>query len=142
MTRSKGRPVETRPGTAFVVHVEPKSRRGSDDHHDRDAEARLAECAGLTGAIGLAVVSQRIVVLSATKPATLIGSGKVAEIAAEARVLEPKVIVVNAHLSPVQQRNLEKALGAKVLDRTALISRFLALGRRRAKAGCKWSSRT
>jgi GTP-binding protein HflX len=104
-----------------VVHVEPKSRRGSDDHHDRDAEARLAECAGLTGAIGLAVLSQRIVVLSATKPATLIGSGKVAEIAAEARVLEPKVIVVNAHLSPVQQRNLEKALGAKVLDRTALI---------------------
>lgn len=54
-------------------------------------------------------------------PATLIGSGKVDEIAAEARALEPEVIVVNAQLSPVQQRNLEKAWNTKVLDRTALI---------------------
>ena len=54
-------------------------------------------------------------------PATLIGSGKVAEIAAEAKALEPEVIIVNAQLSPVQQRNLEKAWGTKVLDRTALI---------------------
>jgi len=49
------------------------------------------------------------------------GSGKVEEIAAEARGLEPEVIVVNAQLSPIQQRNLEKAWNAKVLDRTALI---------------------
>ena len=54
-------------------------------------------------------------------PATLIGRGKVEEIAAEARGLEPDVIVVNAQLSPVQQRNLEKAWDTKVLDRTALI---------------------
>jgi len=54
-------------------------------------------------------------------PATLIGSGKVEEIGAEARALEPEVIVVNAQLSPVQQRNLEKAWATKVLDRTALI---------------------
>jgi GTP-binding protein HflX len=49
------------------------------------------------------------------------GKGKVEEIAAEARALEPEVIVVNAQLSPVQQRNLEKAWNAKVLDRTQLI---------------------
>jgi GTP-binding protein HflX len=54
-------------------------------------------------------------------PATLIGSGKVEEIATAARGLEPVVIVVNAQLSPVQQRNLEKEWGTKVLDRTALI---------------------
>jgi GTP-binding protein HflX len=54
-------------------------------------------------------------------PATLIGSGKVDEIAGAARGLEPEVIVVNAQLSPVQQRNLEKAWSTKVLDRTALI---------------------
>ena len=54
-------------------------------------------------------------------PATLIGSGKVEEIAGEARALEPEVIIVNAQLSPVQQRNLEKAWSTKVLDRTALI---------------------
>jgi GTP-binding protein HflX len=100
--------------------VEPK-RRGGDERHDRDAEARLAESVGLTAAIGLQVISQLIVPLARPVPATLIGSGKVDEIAANARGLEPEVIVVNANLSPVQQRNLEKAWNAKVLDRTALI---------------------
>jgi GTP-binding protein HflX len=51
----------------------------------------------------------------------MLGSGKVEEIASEARGLEPEVIIVNAQLSPVQQRNLEKAWATKVLDRTALI---------------------
>jgi GTPase len=51
----------------------------------------------------------------------MLGSGKVDEIASEARGLEPDVIIVNAQLSPVQQRNLEKAWNTKVLDRTALI---------------------
>ena len=106
---------------AFVVHVEPKSRAAADDHLGRDAEARLAECVGLTAAIGLDVVSEWIVPLQSPRPATLIGTGKVEEIAADVRALEPEVVVVNAQLSPVQQRNLEKAWGAKVLDRTALI---------------------
>jgi GTP-binding protein HflX len=67
------------------------------------------------------VISERVVPLARPVPATLMGSGKVEEIAAEARGLEPEVIVVNAQLSPVQQRNLEKAWKAKVLDRTGLI---------------------
>jgi GTP-binding protein HflX len=100
------------------VHVEPKSRR---EANLRDAQARLAEAVGLTAAIGLQVIGQHIVPLARPTPATLIGSGKVEEIAAEARGLEPEVIVVNAQVSPVQQRNLEKAWNAKVLDRTALI---------------------
>jgi GTP-binding protein HflX len=87
----------------------------------RDAEARLAEAVGLTAAIGLQVISERIVMLARPAPGPLIGSGKVEEIAAEARALEPEVIIVNAQLSPVQQRNLEKAWNTKVLDRTALI---------------------
>ncbi len=87
----------------------------------RDAEARLAEAVGLTAAIGLHIISQRIVPLARPAPATMLGSGKVEEIAAEVRALEPEVIIVNSQLSPVQQRNLEKAWNAKVLDRTALI---------------------
>jgi GTP-binding protein HflX len=87
----------------------------------RDAEARLAEAVGLTVAIGLEVISERIVMLARPAPGTLIGSGKVEEIAGEAKALEPEVIIVNAQLSPVQQRNLEKAWNTKVLDRTALI---------------------
>ena len=87
----------------------------------RDAEARLTEAVGLTRAIGLEVIGDHIVPLARPVPATLIGSGKVEEIAAEARGLEPEVIVVNAQLSPVQQRNLERTWNTKVLDRTALI---------------------
>jgi GTP-binding protein HflX len=101
-----------------VLHVEPKSRR---DTGLRDAEARLAEAIGLTAAIGLEVRAAHVVPLARPTPATLIGQGKVEEIASEARALEPEVIVVNAQVSPVQQRNLEKAWNAKVLDRTALI---------------------
>lgn len=100
--------------------MEPKSRKRGQDL-DRDAQARLAEAVGLSAAIGLTIISQRIVPLGRTVPATLMGSGKVEEIGAEARGLEPEVIVVNAQLSPVQQRNLEKAWNSKVLDRTALI---------------------
>ncbi|HVZ68860.1 MAG TPA: GTPase HflX, partial [Rhizomicrobium sp.] len=81
----------------------------------------MAEAVGLTAAIGLEVVGRYIVPLSRATPATLIGSGKVEEIGAEARALEPTVIIVNAQLSPVQQRNLEKTWSTKVLDRTALI---------------------
>jgi GTP-binding protein HflX len=106
--------------TAVVVHVEPK-RRDSHGPTSRDAEMRLAEAVGLTRAIGLSVIAEHIVPLSRAVPATLIGSGKVEALAAEAREREPEVVIVNAALSPVQQRNLERAWNAKVLDRTALI---------------------
>jgi GTPase len=101
-----------------VLHVEPKGRKGA---FDRDAEARLEEAIGLTAAIGLNVIASHIAPLARPVPATLIGSGKVDEIKAEAAALEPEVIVVNAQLTPIQQRNLEKAWNTKVLDRTALI---------------------
>ena len=54
-------------------------------------------------------------------PATLLGAGKVEEIAAIVRVHEAELVVVDHPLTPVQQRNLEKAWAAKVLDRTGLI---------------------
>src|SRR4029079_10908438 len=88
---------------------------------DRDAEGRLAEAVGLTAAIGLHVIETFIAPLARPVPATLIGSGKVEEISTAARGLEPEVVIVNASVTPVQQRNLEKAWSTKVLDRTALI---------------------
>jgi len=102
------------------VHVEPKAR-AAGGRIDRDAAMRLAEAVGLTAAIGLQVVATKIVPLVHPTPATLIGSGKVDEIAGDARAFEPEVVIVNAQLSPVQQRNLEKSWSTKVLDRTALI---------------------
>ncbi|MFO1246822.1 MAG: GTPase HflX [Alphaproteobacteria bacterium] len=105
---------------AFVIHVEPKNRSRKDEAL-RDAQARLDEAVGLTAAIHLNVVVAQVAPLARPTPATLIGTGKVDEIAILAKAEEPDVIIVNAHLTPVQQRNLEKAWNAKVLDRTAVI---------------------
>ena len=118
-THSEGPQADWTEGArAFVIHVEPKDRSGRTL---RDAQARLAEAVGLTAAIHLEVIEQLVAPLARPTPATLLGSGKVEEIAALARDRKPDVIIVNAHLSPVQQRNLEKAWNSKVLDRTAVI---------------------
>jgi len=105
---------------AFVIHVEPK-KRGAGERALRDADARLAEAVGLTAAIHLDVVVAETAPLARPTPATLLGTGKVEEIAALAGEYAPDVIIVNAHLTPVQQRNLETAWKSKVLDRTAVI---------------------
>lgn len=87
----------------------------------RDADARLAETAGLAAAIGVEVVERIAYRVRAPKPATLIGSGQVEMLAAQVRMEEAGLVVFDASLSPIQQRNLEKALGTKVIDRTGLI---------------------
>jgi GTP-binding protein HflX len=87
----------------------------------RDADARLAETAGLAAAIGVEVVERIAYRVRAPKPATLIGSGQVEMLAAHVRMEEAGLVVFDAGLSPIQQRNLEKSLGTKVIDRTGLI---------------------
>jgi GTP-binding protein HflX len=87
----------------------------------RTPQARLEEAAGLARAIDLNVVEQGLVTLSDIRPATYIGKGKVDEIAGLVKTHEASVVVMDSPVSPVQQRNLEKAWNAKVLDRTGLI---------------------
>ncbi len=87
----------------------------------RAAEARLEEAVGLAAAIGLVVVHQAILPLRARKPATLLGGGQVQNLALVVDEQYVDVVIVDATLSPVQQRNLERELNCKVIDRTALI---------------------
>ena len=87
----------------------------------RDPQARLDEAVGLAAAIDLDVVEARIVPLSEIRPATFLGKGKVEEIAALVKEAEIELAMMDCALSPVQQRNLEKAFGCKVIDRTGLI---------------------
>lgn len=87
----------------------------------RSAKARLDEAAGLAAAIGVDVVEKLAFRLRDPKPATLFGSGQVDQIALAARMGEAQLIIVDAALTPIQQRNLEKATDAKVIDRTGLI---------------------
>ena len=105
---------------AVVVHVERKSRAEAKAT-DRDAQSKLAEAIGLAEAIDLDIIDTMVAPLLSPKPATFIGSGKVAEIAKRVADAEAELVVVNAQLSPVQQRNLETEWKAKVLDRTGLI---------------------
>jgi GTP-binding protein HflX len=87
----------------------------------RSAEAKLDEVVGLARAIDLDVLESGIVPVGDIRPATYVGSGKVEEIAGLIKSLEAGLVVMDCALSPVQQRNLEKAWNAKVLDRTGLI---------------------
>ena len=105
---------------AIVLHVERRDRN-APQATERDAAAKLEEAVGLALAIDLEIADAVIAPLAAPKPATLIGSGKVEELAKLVEQTGAELVVVNAQLSPIQQRNLEKAWGAKVLDRTGLI---------------------
>ncbi|HZD29468.1 MAG TPA: GTPase HflX, partial [Xanthobacteraceae bacterium] len=87
----------------------------------RSPEARLEEAVGLARAIDLNVVASGIAPLGGIRPASFIGKGKVEEIAGLVKSDEIGIVVMDCALSPVQQRNLEKAWGAKVVDRTGLI---------------------
>ncbi|MGH6818588.1 MAG: GTPase HflX, partial [Methylovirgula sp.] len=89
--------------------------------HERSPEARIAEARGLAEAIDVLVVDTKIVALAQIRPATFLGQGKVDEIAALVGDQEIALVVMDCALSPVQQRNLEKAFAAKVIDRTGLI---------------------
>ncbi|MGO4386132.1 GTPase HflX [Microvirga sp. 2YAF29] len=105
-----------------------------EDTNPRPPEARLDEASGLALAIDLTVVQSMIAPLASPRPATYIGSGKVDELAGLIKAEGIGLVVMDCALSPVQQRNLEKAWGAKVIDRTGLILEIF--GRRaRTKEG-------
>jgi GTP-binding protein HflX len=104
-------------GARAVVALPELGR--SDDR--RSTEARLEEAAGLAAAIGLDVVERLSYRVRAPKPATLFGKGQVDDIAMHARADDVEVVVVDGSVTPIQQKNLETALGAKVVDRTGLI---------------------
>ena len=87
----------------------------------RSPEARVAEAGGLARAIDLDVVDETIVKLGQVRPATFLGKGKVEEIAGRVEADDVSLVFMDCALSPVQQRNLEKAFKAKVIDRTGLI---------------------
>ncbi len=87
----------------------------------RSAEHRLAEAVGLTSSIGLVVVHTAILPLRGRRPSTLLGEGQVTMQGRFIAMHGVTVAVIDAALSPVQQRNLERAWGCKVIDRTGLI---------------------
>jgi GTP-binding protein HflX len=102
----------------------------TDAHALRDFEARLDEAKGLAAAIDLTVADGLIAPIAQIRPATYLGKGKVEEITGLIAGHDIELVVVDCALSPIQQRNLEKAWNTKVVDRTGLI---LEIFGRRAK---------
>jgi GTP-binding protein HflX len=106
---------------ALIIHPERDGRGGA-----RSSLARLEEAEGLALALDLEIRRGMVAPVRKRMPATLFGKGKVAEIGALCEELEIDVAVVDDALTPVQQRNLEKAWKVKVMDRTGLILEIFA----------------
>jgi GTPase len=120
-------PAQAGGATGRAIVVEPWLKQGPARGQTRATaelrtpQARLDEAVGLARAIDLNVVQAGLITLGDVRPATYLGKGKVEEIAGLVKTLEAGIVVMDCAVSPVQQRNLEKAWGAKVLDRTGLI---------------------
>ena len=109
-----GDPAVTR---AWVLHPDIKT-----DSQRRAAEPALAECVALAVALpGLEVLGEEVVRLPRAHPGMLFGSGKIQELHDRLEVADVDLVLIDGPVTPVQQRNLEKAWGVKVLDRTGLI---------------------
>lgn len=108
-----------------IVPVLTRHQRNDDETNrprlTRSADARHDEAVGLARAINLDLIHTAVVTVNDPRPATLLGSGKVAEFAEIVKEGHAEVVIVDHPLTPVQQRNLEKEFNAKVLDRTGLI---------------------
>jgi GTP-binding protein HflX len=122
-------------GRVIVIGPYLRMRRGDTDAQQtsnsvRDADARLDEAAGLARAIDLDVAEAILAPVSQIRPATYLGKGKVEEFTGLIATHSADLVVMDCALSPIQQRNLEKAWSTKVLDRTGLI---LEIFGRRAK---------
>ena len=114
--------------TALVVH--PDLRQGAGR---RNPAARLEEASGLAAALDLDVAVAIVAPIRTVRPATLFGLGKVEEIGELRAETMAGVIIVDDALTPIQQRNLERAWNAKVVDRTGLILEIFARRARTAE---------
>ncbi|WP_027258849.1 GTPase HflX [Leisingera aquimarina] len=102
---------------AWVLHPEIKS-----DSRRRDAGPALEEAVALAAALpDLDVIGSNVVRLPKAHAGMLFGSGKIEELAGILKANEVELVLIDGSVSPVQQRNLEKAWKVKILDRTGLI---------------------
>jgi GTP-binding protein HflX len=122
---SQSRLRSARPATAGLpeseMQTEENEARASSDSAGLDAEESLTEFRELAASAGATVVAEVMQRRARLDPATLIGAGKVEEIAGIAASTEADLVLFDHDLSPTQLRNLEAALPCRVLDRTQLI---------------------
>ncbi|MCJ8139686.1 GTPase HflX [Falsirhodobacter halotolerans] len=117
-----GHATEARPTRAFVLHPDFRNQRTR-----RLPEHALAEAEALAVALpGLTIMGAEVVPVPKVAPGALFGSGKIEELGQRLKADEVELVLVDGPVTPVQQRNLEKAWGVKLLDRTGLILEIFA----------------
>ena len=122
LPRGDGRDTAAAPTRAYVLHADLKSAKTR-----RLPEHGLAEAVALAAALpGMQVQGAEVVRLAKISPGQLFGSGKVDDLKTRLKADDIELVLVDGTVSPVQQRNLEKAWGVKLLDRTSLILEIFA----------------
>jgi len=113
---------------AFIIHADlpqwaaaKAGNRAPRRDVTRSTVSCLDEALGLAHALALEIAASRIIKIQTPRPATLFGTGKVKQMRGEIAAVDADLVIINHELTPVQQRNLEKAWDVKVLDRTGLI---------------------
>ncbi|MEL7454603.1 MAG: GTPase HflX [Pseudomonadota bacterium] len=101
---------------------------------ERPTEARLTETAGLTEALGCKVGFVQSEQIRRTSPSHLLTGGVLERLAEQLKTIDGTLFIVDGALTPVQQRNIERELSVKVIDRTGLILEIFGL-RARTKTG-------
>ncbi|WP_411956670.1 GTPase HflX [Paracoccus homiensis] len=114
---------EAKPTRAYVIHPD----LGTARTQRREPEHALAEAVALAHALpGIEIVGEEVARLRDPNPGMLFGKGKLAEIGARLTAVEAELVLIDGPVTPVQQRNLEKDWGVKLLDRTGLILEIFA----------------
>ena len=109
------------PRRALIVHPYTRAQPGAEARQGRGPAARLAEGEALAAAIGLEVVGSEAIRMARFSAAGLLGRGKIDEVAATVEARRVELVIIDANLTPVQQRTLERRWQCKVIDRTGLI---------------------
>ncbi len=117
-----------------MAGLELTRRRSALHDHAPSPEESLDELSQLAGSAGAQVVETLLQTRESAEAATLIGSGKVEELARTVAATAADLVIFDRDLTPTQQRNLEKALDVKVIDRTQLILDIFA-SRARTREG-------
>ncbi|SNT71747.1 GTPase HflX [Paracoccus seriniphilus] len=114
---------EALPTRAYVLHPD----LGQARNQRREPEHALAEAVALAHALpGIEIVGDEVARLREPNPGMLFGKGKLAEIGQRLEAVEAELVLIDGPVTPVQQRNLEKAWDVKILDRTGLILEIFA----------------
>ena len=105
----------------YIIHPDIQVKKGQVNHCSYSLKSSIEELEGLARSISLDIVDTVVIKVSNIQSSSFLGKGQREKISSALKDIEPDIVIFNHTLSPVQQRNLEREWGVKVIDRTGLI---------------------